>query len=287
MYRKLRERIGTAGLIVSILALIVALGGGAFAAAGGLTGKQKKEVKTIAKQFAGKPGVQGSQGLQGPAGPQGPQGPPGAKGEDGTDGANGKSVLVTPVDPGDFECDELGGTLVEEEDGSQQVEVCNGKEGPPGEDGETGFTEVLPPGKTETGTWSFSGTDASAAGAFLFDFIAPISFTIPLNSEMFQVEGESKVHYQGQPDFSTFCTGSALEPSAPLGELCVYSGEVENAEITGIGGAETQFSFTPTKSGAMIRLSFTGGAGEGAFGFGAWAVTSCDPATTGQPDSCD
>ena len=52
MYRRFHQRFGAAGLIVSILALILALTGAAFAASG-LTGKQKKEVTKIAKQYAG------------------------------------------------------------------------------------------------------------------------------------------------------------------------------------------------------------------------------------------
>ena len=56
MLTQLRSQFGTAGLVVAIVALIAALAGGAYAASGGLTGKQKKEVTKIAKQNAGKPG---------------------------------------------------------------------------------------------------------------------------------------------------------------------------------------------------------------------------------------
>ena len=47
MFNRIRDRFGTAGLIVSIMALVLALAGGAFAAAG-LNSKQKSQVRAIA-----------------------------------------------------------------------------------------------------------------------------------------------------------------------------------------------------------------------------------------------
>lgn len=41
MFSRLHERLGTAGLVVSSLALVLTMVGGAYAANGGLTGKQK------------------------------------------------------------------------------------------------------------------------------------------------------------------------------------------------------------------------------------------------------
>jgi len=82
MLHRIRDQIGTAGLVVAIIALVAALGGGAYAASGGLTAKQKKEVKAIAKSFQGT-GPTGAQGLAGP------QGSPGINGSNGTNGTNG------------------------------------------------------------------------------------------------------------------------------------------------------------------------------------------------------
>jgi hypothetical protein len=113
--RAIREPFGKAGLTVAILALVFAMVGGAYAASGGLTGKQKKEVEKIAKKYAGKTGPAGSQG---PAGPAGAKGDTGTNGKDGTNGTNGKE----------------------------------GPEGKQGKDGTTGFTETLPSGETETGS---------------------------------------------------------------------------------------------------------------------------------------
>jgi hypothetical protein len=69
-----REPFGKSALTVAIFAIVLAMVGGAYAA-GTLTGKQKKEVRKIAKQFAGRPGPEGKQGLPGPEGKQGPPGP--------------------------------------------------------------------------------------------------------------------------------------------------------------------------------------------------------------------
>jgi hypothetical protein len=112
--RAIREPFGKAGLIVACLALVFAMAGGAFAAKGALTGKQKKEVEKIAKKYAGAPGPAGAAGAQGPAGPAGPAGAKGETGAAGTGsagapGANGKTVLhgtttpkTTEGEEGDF-----------------------------------------------------------------------------------------------------------------------------------------------------------------------------------------
>ncbi len=80
----IREPFGKAGLTVAILALVMALVGGAYAATK-LNGTQKKEVEKIAKKYAGKTGSAGSQGLAGPAGAKGDTGTNGKDGANGTD----------------------------------------------------------------------------------------------------------------------------------------------------------------------------------------------------------
>ena len=124
MISKLHQRLGTAGFIISIVALVMALGGGAYAASGGLTGKQKKEVEKIAKKYAGKPGAPGAPGQAG------------AKGDTGATGGTG-----SPGSPGS------PGTSGEE-----------GERGPAGSPWTAGGT--LPTSKTETGSWSILGEGA-------------------------------------------------------------------------------------------------------------------------------
>jgi hypothetical protein len=155
----IREPFGKAGLIIAVIALVFAMVGGAFAAKGALTGKQKKEVEKIAKKYAGKTGPAGPQG---PAGTNGTNGKDGANGKDGTNGTNGKSV--TTGNAALAECEEGGITVEVEGTPATKKKVCNGEEGKEGSPWTAGGT--LPPEKTETGAW------------------VPISFPIPLAAKI-------------------------------------------------------------------------------------------------------
>jgi hypothetical protein len=133
--RQLKEPFGKAGLTVAILALVLALVGGAYAA-GGLTKSQEKQVTKIAKKYAGKPGAAGPAGPQGPAGAagaNGKDGAAGAAGKDGTNGqpgTNGKSVTVAAATG--IHCPEVGGVIVEVAGSNDPKDVCNGVDGPNG-----------------------------------------------------------------------------------------------------------------------------------------------------------
>ncbi|HET7589046.1 MAG TPA: hypothetical protein VFK14_02505 [Solirubrobacterales bacterium] len=183
----MHQKLGTAGLVVAIVALVAAMTGGAFAAGGGhLTGKEKKEVKKIAKKFAGKRGKAGAPGATGPQGPKGDTGAAGAKGDTGAKGDKG--------DRGD-----------------------RGPEGPEGSPWTAGG--VLPSGKTETGTYAMGLNTAPVT-------YGAISFPIPL-AEI--PSGEViPMPPAGEPTASTEnCPGTASDPSAEPGFLCVYVVEGE------------------------------------------------------------
>ena len=151
MFRRVHEKLGSAGLIIAVVALVAALTGSAFAATGfKLTKSEQKEVTKIAKKYAGK------KGATGPAGAQGPAGAPGAKGDAGAAGAPGKP----------------------------------GPEGSPGATGATGpagpTETVLPFEETSTGVWAFSGkgtgTVQYAAISYPLRVIpAPAEFEEPTN----------------------------------------------------------------------------------------------------------
>ncbi|MBS1893718.1 MAG: collagen-like protein [Actinobacteria bacterium] len=266
MLTKLREPFGKAGLIVAIVALIAALGGGAYAASGGLTGKQKNEVKAIAKQFAGKPGAEGKQGPVGPAGQTGPagskgdagsngaNGSPGAPGTAGGAGAAGKSVEARTIATGEpTQCEEMGGAEYEVEGSGEAAEICNGGEGSPWAVG------GLPKGATETGSWAFTGS-AADGGVF-----APISFSVPLRAAITET---SKVHVV--TGATTECPGSVTNPKALEGNLCVYIGEVEGATYEYIAELENGQFNRASVAGALLHF---GSVTDGAYGFGSWAVT--------------
>jgi hypothetical protein len=269
MISKLHQRLGTAGFIISIVALVAALGGGAYAASGGLTGKQKKEVEKIAKQYAGKPGKNGAPGATGATGPAGAAGTAGSKGDTGATGtagatgtgtagpagapgANGKSVEVGVATSGETgEC-EAGGITVELEGEPLTKEaICNG---------ETGFTETLPSGKTETGIWSVL-SEEEGGGA---QSVVPLSFSIPLAAPL---NSAHVVFLKAGETSAGKCTGTAHSPTAEKGYLCVYtlfgalSGTPVIESLAG-PGAET--------TGAILSMA----APEEERAEGAWAVTA-------------
>ena len=114
MLSRLRQRLASGGpaTVVAVIALSVALCGGAFAATASKTKKSGGVVITKLSQIS--PSVRNQ--LKGAAGPKGDAGAPGAKGDQGlkgdqgakgNDGALGKSAVVEEND-----CGGLGGVEV-------------------------------------------------------------------------------------------------------------------------------------------------------------------------------
>ncbi len=248
-YTALQNQFGTAGLVLSIVAIVLALGGGAYAA----------NHATVSKAKAGKPGPRGKTGPAGPAGSQGPAGPigpPGTNGTNGTNGANGKSPTVTKIEPGEPECAEQGGSRFTV--GNEEAEACNGQ---------TGFTETLPPEKSEHGVWSFfrnrEPTDESYAS---------VSFPIPLPPGF----NSGNVVYVAEngTGVAPGCTGGTSEhPKAEPGYLCVYG--VHETELS-FGGTRNPESTEGDEegvgeSGTVLHFTSTG---ADSLGFGVWVVTA-------------
>lgn len=340
MISKLHQRLGTAGFIISIVALVAALGGGAYAASGGLTGKQKKEVEKIAKKYAGKPGKNGAPGAQGPKGEtgaagskgdSGASGGPGTNGTDGGPGANGKSVTVKAVAEGEARCEERGGALVEQEGAGAGVEVCNGEEGEEGSPWTAGGT--LPAGSTETGSL-FGVTSAAGILKVAISFPIPLAAEVPFanahvvpasvqaatgtgdtetaSTEIKNVSTTtgtftigSAVSGAGIPSGAVIkkvegttielnveasatatgvaltagppagCDGTAAEPKAASGNLCVYLAKENVAEGSFFSGAVLKpgaggVSIGASKSGALVQLV---GGNPSTEAWGTFAVT--------------
>ena len=233
MLSNFRRHFGTAGLVVAIVALVAALGGGAWAAAG-LTGKEKREVRQIVKKN-GKPGKRGPRGKQGK---QGIQGLPGGAGQDGAPGAPG----------------------------------IKGEKGDKGETGDPWTAGgTLPSGATLTGAWAIGQVTEEQVIKELSEYTeVAISFPIPLASEI----SEANVHFFAKGAEPTAeCPGSAEEPEAEPGHLCVYTGNEEGTwGPTGIRkpGASV---FTPgaSRTGAYLQLA---PASNDAIRHGTFAVTA-------------
>jgi hypothetical protein len=255
MISRIQSKFGTAGLVVAIVALVAALTGAAFAA-GGLTGQQKKEVKKIAKKYAGKngaPGAVGPQGPKGDTGAAGTNGTNGTNGTDGKDGTNGKSVVLT-AEPAGANCADAGTKVEVEGNAASKKYVCNGK---------TGFTKTLPKGETETGVWAF-GVMPNQDIAYV-----PVSLNIPLAAAptvyVIRENGLEKEFPSGTEVEQPKCPGTATEPAAEPGALCVYVQTENNVGLTYVPLVKSY------KSGAVVPFLTTN---TGASAYGTFAVTA-------------
>ncbi len=267
MLRKFNQRFGTAGLVVAIVALVMVLAGGAYAASNAFTKKQIKQIKSIATSVAkpGPAGPPGPAGTPGPAGAEGEQGETGKAGAPGKAGKAGSSVTVTTIPSGGTQCQGQDGALVNEEGASGGVEVCSGKEGSPWTAGGT-----LPPGATETGTWSITATEADTEGV-----LAPLSFSVPLPFVL-QPEFTHFVNEEKE-EFSPFCPGTYVNPAreAMPGHLCVYLDTMVNTTFGGI--FKSTSGEGTARGGALLRFTAPTGV---AVADGSFSVTGC---TKGAP----
>jgi hypothetical protein len=298
--RAIREPFGTAGLVIACIAIVLALTGAAFAA-GKLTSKQKKEVEKIAKKYAGKPGAPGASGPAGPAGGNGKDGANGTNGANGTDGispagtafagnangcqeggvkfvganttvacngtkgtngTNGKNVEVGSPTVG--ECANGGATVQVQGEAATKKAVCNGQ---------TGFTETLPAGKTETGVYGVNGFYESGT-----EILTGASFSIPLadgldSSHVHSVSNGEEFNFATESFApATICLGNVESPTAPSGHFCAYLGPHSGLLIPAViirspGG----ILFAAGKTGATLS-SLKAGEGLAALQ-GSWAVT--------------
>jgi Collagen triple helix repeat (20 copies) len=289
--------------VMAFVALIFAMTGGAFAvtnhgggsgakASASMTASAAKKYKSKAgaRGPAGPKGATGATGATGPAGPAGPAGlmgpaggtgPQGSAGTNGTNGENGKQgepgkngkgVISTPfsgteepVGAGE-PCKKAGGDTVEVEDTGKKSYVCNG--------GAAGgsFPETLPEGKTEKGTWGVV-LPASETESYAF---SPISFSVPL-----EVKPKELNYVSSGETIVGKCEGTAEEPTAANGYLCVYeAGHSQNLTkalgnnllSTSVKGATKTFSFV--KTGALVDIHDEEATGIEANIWGTWAVTA-------------
>ena len=213
---------------VIAIVALIAALGGTALAAVGLNSKQKKEVTKIAKKYAGKNGAVGA------TGPQGPQGSKGDTGAQGNPGAPGK----------------------------------DGKNGVDGEDGEDGACSasvpdcVLPPGATLTGVYL---TQQEGEGGRI---LVPISFPLRVEPNLFS-GAANPYHFIGAGEPSTAdCPGTADQPAAAPGQICLYSEGLANATDvetfqTGTSGFVREFQAVDQTARSTVR--------------GYWAVTAPCP----------
>jgi len=253
------------------LALLFAMSGGAFAVTtNGNAGASHASAAAVARKSRSSK----AKTLRGPRGPKGETGSAGAVGAAGPAGPEGKAGA-----PGS--------------QGPQGPQGPAGKEGKAGATGQTGFTTTLPPGKTETGSWSMGGGE----NQFI---VSSISFPIPL-TEAFTF---TQVHFidtngkeiellketpspELKEETSSACHGNYTEPRADPGNLCIYDREELNLGLSGL--TPTGTAFRPAVfpgGGSAAALGGKEGAGVSgavllakaesppAWAWGSWAVTA-------------
>jgi hypothetical protein len=152
---------------------------------------------------------------------------------------------------GDFKA----GQLPAGPQGPQGLKGDRGVEGPKGTDGSPAqFPQTLPSGRTETGEFGIRWN--AGIGEREDD---SISFPLPLATAPSPVLGPS-----------ASCTGTAANPTAPAGVLCVYFGQEANIGSHDVTDASGN-SATANKFGAVVDVQSLGG---DAIARGSWAVTA-------------
>jgi hypothetical protein len=268
MFSLLRNRFGISG-VVAVIAFVFAMVGGAWAANHYVITSTKQIKPSVLKALKGMTGAPGPAGANGTNGAQGPKGDPGGTGKDGINGTNGKTVLHGTGAPtsatgteGDFyintTTDEIFGPKGASSWPSPGTKL-KGEDGSPWTAGGT-----LPPGKSETGSWS-TLTGAANIG------LDSISFNIPLTAPI----GELKVHSvaRNATGGAECLSGTAAQPKAAPGHLCVYiGGGSATAAINSIKQPELGNELGAGPTGAVITTTDTAPAKSA---WGTWAVTEC------------
>ena len=273
MFSLLRNRFGIPG-VISVIALVFAMFGGAYAASNDDGGGK---ATASAKAKKGPRGPKGPKGDTGPAGPAGPAGPQGANGKDGANGTNGApgkdgddGVSVTSEE---FEGEEgpctVGGSEFESASGTTYA--CNGQ---------TGYVETLPSGKSLSGIWS-GVTNGVSADIDIASISLPVPLASPPTAHYIDPSGAFglSVNFTGEPGLlegeaavKAVCPGTPAAPEAKPGALCVYVGSAKSMELT--FSVEDFISLgTPTRLGTRVLVNANPG-GQGKYITGSWAVTA-------------
>jgi hypothetical protein len=239
MFSVLKNRMGIPG-VISVIALVFAMFGGAYAASN--DGKATKSAKT-------KRGPRGPKGAQGPQGSPGPQG---AKGDKGEPGVNGKDGVTGP--PGTFGSAPLpvGQTLsgLWGTSGSPSLEVEE-------EEGSMIFT-------------SKAGISVVSISPSLKVSPVPTVYYVRqsgVSAVVFPPTGPPKIITNEPEVIEAACPGTPAAPKAEPGNLCVFTA-IEKDTSLELGIAQMA---VPTELGTQLPF---GVAEPKGFARGSWSVTA-------------
>lgn len=260
---------------VLVVALVLMMSGGAYAASKALITSTKQISPKVLKELKGANGVNGRNGTNGSSGAQGPQGEKGQQGEKGAIGpmgpsgsgagglgATGPQGVAGATGP-TGSAGSVGAT------GPTGKEGATGKEGPTGKTGATGPTGgMLEQGKTERGT--FALTMSGIQHKERNEGAASISFPIPVTPLPEQVEVLNE-------EEKTNANCPKRKPAeAKEGVLCVYI-ETERPLADEGKAAPTYLSPAIAEPFGYV-LEFTTGEeghpGTQGYAYGEWAVTA-------------
>ncbi|HVY79013.1 MAG TPA: hypothetical protein VG898_10950 [Solirubrobacterales bacterium] len=240
MFSTLRTRFGIPG-VISVIALVFAMLGGAYAANNSSSGGK---ATASAKKAKAKKGPRGPRGPKGPKGDTGPAGPQGAKGDTGAEGKQGP----------------------------QGATGANGATGSPWPAGGT-----LPPGATQTGVWGGGGEIGEEYLYYPINFFIPTA-TAP-EAVFVGPEDESEPGCPGRGGGEFPATGKFKPtiPQADPGKLCVYADVMSESEFEAfktsefVAGSGWSFESGVSQTGTILQIlckfKFCVGAGT-------WAVTA-------------
>ena len=308
MFSAIRKRMHiTPATAIASLALVFAMTGGAYAASKYLITSTKQISPKVLKSLKGAngkngingangaPGATGPGGPAGGAGPQGPQGPAGTgeKGATGSVGPQGPSGPAGVIQPGEklpAKATETGSWAVSTSGTETNLALCV-----PEAEGQPAISVKESPSPPCPTGYNDRNTETSQL------VIAAISFPIPLKEGL----GENGVHYvtENGEEEATFtfppgvyaaaptssCPGTAAEPKATPGNLCVYQvftnalsevkgGSLADAVIRASSTGANEFVFgkpATATTGAVLKLTpRQEPTASGAQAWGTWAVTA-------------
>jgi hypothetical protein len=257
----IRRRLTFANAAI-VVALVLAMSGGAYAASKYLITSTKQISPKVLKQLKGMIGQTGATGPQGPEGKTGKDGTngTGTNGTNGKDGTNGTSATTETFVGKVHGCEE-GGIIVKS--ASPEAVVCNGKQGKAGNPAE--YPEVLPEGRSETGTWAVTISPAHLGGEPALPFIgfAQVSYPIPTATNKEPEPSNVEIIGEGEPTTAN-CKGRVNEPTAGEGFLCLYT----EGEIPKKAGFLHEAQSYPMGADVIFALEKAEG-----YATGTWAMT--------------
>jgi hypothetical protein len=152
---------------------------------------------------------------------------------------------------------------------------AKGDKGDKGDPGTSVFTSAIPSGTTIAGAWGgrYIAPQLAFNNSYLISTSFPVKAPVALSDTDVNAAPDAAA---GDPDPT--CTGSASNPTAPPGKVCIYISRANNASVTGFRLTNPGVSGTAPGDayGFVVRILDTGTVGNTATtnAEGTWAYTA-------------